>query len=344
MSNFLANKRYLLFKVPKIGYLLFALSGGALPPFCQADIFAKSNQEQWERDGDVFAAVPAKSGTTWLMNTLHYIRFKGQPPPFRDIYEEVRWAEFVYYPAQPMRERIEILNQSAQNVPFAIYKSHYGPQTMQWRANARYITCVRHPVDLAASLFYFASSHTKPLAKMWGGFPPSAGEADPDMAEFERSFLVDMGNGKALFDEVALNCIAEFWPRRHSPNVLLVHYGDRVRDHVGEIQRMAQFLQCELTPTELDLVAEATSFQAMKRDADKYFGGYIFEPFRAQGKVAQNLKSVVTDMVNLGPSRNGQAMFRDEFVQAIRLHVERRFGPEVTEWIYQGGELPQAEM
>ena len=43
-------------------------------------------------------SVPAKSGTTWMMNIVHQLRTGGDPG-FKDIYIEVPWLEFVEGPS-----------------------------------------------------------------------------------------------------------------------------------------------------------------------------------------------------------------------------------------------------
>ena len=130
------------------------------------------NEQLWSRDNDVFLVVPAKSGTTWLMATLHYIRGHGNPPPFRDVYEEIMWPEFIYYPGQTLEERVELYRNVSKKYPFSIYKTHKGPPELKIRKNAKYIICVRNFFDVAASFRSFLRHHCESFAAFWGGFPP----------------------------------------------------------------------------------------------------------------------------------------------------------------------------
>ena len=167
----------------------------------------------------MFAAVPGKSGTTWLINTLHHIRSRGSPPPFRDIYEEARWPELWYYPGQSLEDRIRLLKETASRYPFAIYKTHSSGIQLAVRGDAKYIICVRNAVDVVASLFPFLRNHDVGFAKMWGGFPPQAGEpeAPTDMALFEHQVLKDMGMASPLSTFFSFNPLSTFGPFEISP-------------------------------------------------------------------------------------------------------------------------------
>ncbi|KAH9259728.1 hypothetical protein BASA81_002150 [Batrachochytrium salamandrivorans] len=337
---------YWVFKVPRVGFVLYAMVGGAVPPYFQPDIFHKQFQDQWARPGDVFVAVPAKSGTTWMMNTLHHIRAKGQPQPFRDIYEEVRWPELLYYPGQGMAERIALLNRVSKKYPFSIYKTHFGPKKLFLRDDAKYIVAVRNVVDVAASLYSFLRNHDKEFAKMWGGFPPGAGEEEQpgDMAKFEHFFLVDSGNGKPMLDAVVLECLEEFWPLRNRPNVHFLHYNDRLRNDSEEIRKIAHFIGWELTQQEVERVAEKNTFAVMKKEHQKFSPGHIFEEFAERGLVSKTLKTMLTELVNVGAKRNGESELNKQFVDRILSRVEKRFGKEIAHWINHGGVLPNAEL
>src|SRR5262249_56615549 len=66
---------------------------------------ALQQQVDW-RDGDIIVSVPAKSGTTWMMNIVHQLRTGGDPT-FKDVYIEVPWLEFVEGPDDVPERRLE---------------------------------------------------------------------------------------------------------------------------------------------------------------------------------------------------------------------------------------------
>jgi hypothetical protein len=134
---FLLTNKHLLLQVPKVGYILHAIAGGHVPGFFNEDIFEEKYQNKWRGVNDVFAATPSKSGTTWLMNTLHHIRARGNPKPFREIYEEVRFGELVYYPGQSLEQRVEILRRTGKKYPFNIIKTHFPPRRSSFQTRCQ---------------------------------------------------------------------------------------------------------------------------------------------------------------------------------------------------------------
>jgi allophanate hydrolase subunit 2 len=66
---------HLFFKVPNVGFILWAMTGGSLPPFIDNVPFQEGNQE-WLKDGDVIVSTGAKAGTTWMLFCSHQIRVK----------------------------------------------------------------------------------------------------------------------------------------------------------------------------------------------------------------------------------------------------------------------------
>lgn len=345
--GFAYTHRHLALRIPRFGFVVHFLLGGALPPYTDPEIFASKYQSQWQSPKDVFASVPAKSGTTWLMNTLHHIRYRGSPKPFRDLYEECRWPEFVYYPGQPMEERIQVLINSTRLHPFPIFKTHFGTKLTQLRPDAKYIIQTRNVVDAATSLYSFFRSVDAGYAKMWGGFPPGAGEEEQagDMAKFEHAMLVDMGNGRPMLDVLVLDVIADLWPHRNLPNVLFLHYSNRLHHAQREIAKLAEFLQvAELSEEEMALVDSRTSFAAMKRESHRFDLKFVHEPYRERGLVPSYVKAVAHDLVRHGPEGTGKTELSDEFKRKVRDHVQRRLGKEIARWLEEGGARPDVEL
>ena len=72
-----------------------------------------------------------------------------------------------------------------------------------------------------------------------------------------------------LFDEwvdwgTPMEHLASWWPNRHEPFVLLVHYADLIRDLGGEMRRIADFLDVDIPAALWREVVERCRFEAMK--------------------------------------------------------------------------------
>jgi len=281
------------------------------------------------------------------MATMHHVRARGKPAPYEDIYTEVRWLDFVYYPGQTMEERINILTRYHDVYPFSVYKTHFAPPILKLRDDSFYIIGVRNPLDAVASLKPFLRNHNPKLAAIWGGFPAEAGKpSGPNEDEtFENVILNDMGNGKPMLNVLITDVLGLWWPYRKHKNVLFVHYNDRLKDHKGEIDRMARFVGVNLTADELDAVAEQTTFAAMKKVSHKFDPHAIFDEFKARGKLPKDVDSMIKDLVNVGGKRDAKTELSLEFVAKIKAKLLREFPAEVVEWFINGGHaLPDVEV
>jgi len=295
----------------------------------------------------VFVSVCVKCGTTWALATMHHARARGKPAPYDDIHTEVRWPDLVHYPGQSMEERIELLKKMHAIYPFSIYKTHFAPPTIKLRNDSFYIVGVRNPLDAVASLKPFLRNHNPNFAKIWGGFPVEAGKPPGPNEDktYEYMILHDIGNGVPMLDFFITDLVHSWWPYRKHKNVLFVHYSDRLKDHKGEIDRMARFVGVNLTADELDAVAEQTSFETMKNSSSKYNPHAIFDEYKANGKLPRDLGGWMKDLVNLGGKRNAKSELSPEFIEKMVAKLNSDFPPEVVTWLLHGGhEVPDVEL
>ena len=77
------------------------------------------------------------------------------------------------------------------------------------------------------------------------------------------------GDMDQLFDEwvdwgTPMEHLVSWWPNRHEPFVLLVHYADLIRDPGGEMRRIADFLDVDIPTALWSEVVERCRFEAMK--------------------------------------------------------------------------------
>src|SRR5262245_60507387 len=119
------TRPHLFLRVPKVGFLLYAiLGGGTIPPYI--DTLLWQNEHLWAEPGDVIVAVPAKSGTTWTFQTVHQVRMRGVEN-YTNLLQEVPWLELVYYPGQTVEHRALIMLRSKKQHDFKVFKSHQAP-------------------------------------------------------------------------------------------------------------------------------------------------------------------------------------------------------------------------
>ena len=66
-----------------------------------------------------------------------------------------------------------------------------------------------------------------------------------------------------------LGHMQRWWDFRDLPNILFVHFNDLLADPEGEIKRVADFLDIDVTQEQVQSVAQATTFSNMKANAEK---------------------------------------------------------------------------
>ncbi len=72
--------------------------------------------------------------------------------------------------------------------------------------------------------------------------------------------------------------LGDAWSRRTQPNVVLVHYSDLLSDLEGEMGRLAEELRITISASELERLAVAASFEAMRhRSGDVAPGGDVLK-------------------------------------------------------------------
>jgi aryl sulfotransferase len=234
---------------------------GGGPPWIDETIQQKI---AW-RDGDVVVSVPAKSGTTWAMNIVHQLR-SGGDPTFADIYAEVPWLEIVPRPDTDPSDLVSAFDVIPGDTRRAL-KSHAAPPTLPFQRSGagpdvRYLVVVRNPDEAVASFRPFISAHSDAWFDLWQ-FDKTA-IIGPDFETFFAGFA-----SHVLVPKI-FGFLAAWWPLRHEPNVMLVHYGDLKRDPDASIRQIAEFLDIDVPEPSWPAILEYTSFAWMKAHEEKF--------------------------------------------------------------------------
>lgn len=239
-------------------------SKGSLPPWINPAMQAGI---AW-RDRDIAIAVPPKSGTTWTMNIVYQLLSGGQAE-FEDIYAEVPWIEFVSRPGMPAGELMARLEAMPTAQPRA-FKTHSDPTTLGYlppggEKDVRYVVVMRNPEEALVSMQPFIAQHTDEWFALWQA--PRAAFEYPDFPRFYAGFVEKTQMHRGIFE-----FLNGWWPLRHAPNVLFVHFGDMKRDLDAATRRIAEFLSLSPSPAEWARISEYTSFDWMKRHDIKFDG------------------------------------------------------------------------
>ncbi len=291
---------------------------------------ATQSRVEW-RDGDIVVSVPAKSGTTWMMNIVHQLR-SGGDPSFDDVYVEIPWLELVDRPGQTPEERLARWR-SLPTTRRRGFKTHAAPPRLPYLApgpgvpDVEYVVVIRNPEEAVVSLKPFIERHTQAFFDLW---------QVPKTAFVRASF-------PAFYDEVAepsgfadsfYGFLEAWWPLRHAPNVRFLHFADLRRDPEGSIRALAAFLGFSPTAEQWPTILECSSFRWMKQHERKFELAHaldvpVLEPgaMIRKGAVGAAHEDGMTEAIAARMRRRGEAIVTD---------------PRALAWQYTGGPLPPA--
>jgi aryl sulfotransferase len=259
------------------------------------------------------------------MNIVHQLR-SGGDGDFADVYGEVPWLEFVPRPDSD-RDAIAASFDAMAAEPRRAFKTHSAPGELPYQPSGggpdvKYIVVMRNPDEALASLRPFIASHSDAWFELWGA--PRDALVGPDLA----TFFGGIGGGMLAG---TFGFVDAWWPLRHEPNVLFVHYADMKADPEGSVRRIADFLGFDVADDRWATVLEHTSFAWMKAHEDKFELRSVSEipildpgAMMRKGQVGAARDDGVTPEMSAAIAEIGRQIVAD---------------PQALAWAYGGGPL-----
>ena len=189
------------------------------------------------RPTDIVITPFGKCGTTWLQQTFHTLRTRGDMD-FDDISRVVPWIETA--------KLLGLDLEAPQRAEPRGFKSHLGYDAVP--KGAKYVVAFRDPKDALVSHYHF-------MVGWW--LEPGA----VSLAEFAGPWI---GRGDYF------KHLASWWGVRDDPNVLLFSYEGMTADPEGHIRRLAAFCGLPLDDDLLALTLERSSIGYMLEHKDKF--------------------------------------------------------------------------
>jgi len=200
-----------------------------------------SIQSYRPRPTDVVIAPYGKCGTTWLQQTFHTLRTRGDMD-FDDISRVVPWIETA--------QGCGVDLNAPQRAEPRGFKSHLAYDAVP--KGARYVVSLRDPKDAHVSMFHFMEG--------WMLEPGSVSVGD-----FVAQNIARRGNGRDYWHH-----LLTWWEQRDNPNVLLFSYEQMSADPERHIRRLAAFCGIPLDDALLKLTLERSSLAFMLKHKDKF--------------------------------------------------------------------------
>ena len=193
------------------------------------------------RPTDVVITPFGKCGTTWLQQTFHTLRTRGDMD-FDDISRVVPWIETAV--------AIGLDIEAPQRAEPRGFKSHLAYD--QVPKGAKYVVSFRDPKDQMVSMFKFMEG--------WFIEPGTV-----PIAEFAESNLSRLGKGQDYYHH-----LVTWWEQRDNPNVLLFSYEQMSADPERSIRKLAAFCGIALDDELLALALERSSLAYMLQYKDRF--------------------------------------------------------------------------
>ena len=280
------------------------------------------------RDDDIVIATSYKAGTTWTQAIVAHLLFpEGLPAA---VWEMSPWLDFRGQPHDEVRAALEAQTHRR------FIKTHLPLHSLRFFPELKYIFVSRDGRDVFMSMWNHYRAYTDEALDRFNG--PSGGEPRPgpefprapdDIEEFWRGWCT---RGSFPFETDGwpfwshLSVTQSWWEYRDLPNILVMHYADMKADPEAAVARIARFLDLERSPDQIAGVAKATSFDAMKGNAETY---------APNAGIAW--KGGADTFMNKGTNRRWEGIFSAEDLALYDQACERALSPDCREWLEKGG-------
>lgn len=240
----------------------------------------------WEayepRWGDIVISTPPKTGTTWTQRIVSVLVFQSTELPGR-LMDVSPWLDFGFAPPD------EALATLARQRHRRFLKTHLPMDALPLYSGVSYLVVGRDPRDSAVS----AHNHALGLSSAVALLPPGptgddvATPVHPEVPQDPRAFWHTYFTRSAFpweSDGWPYNSpthhLASWWPHRHEPQVLLLHYQDLLNDLSGQMRRVSAFLDIPVDEERWPELVDACRFPAMKAARQRMLTTHIEEAMR----------------------------------------------------------------
>lgn len=217
------------------------------------------------REGDIVVSTRSKHGTTWMQMICALLVFgiSDLPSPLPTLSPWLDWL---------VLDENEVFDRLAAQTHRRIVKTHTPLDGLPIDERVRYVVVARHPLDAAVSLYHHSQNLDRDRMRELSGIDDtrprrtyaSATEWLAAWVRDDRPPADDLDGLRGVFWH-----LSDAWDRRHAANIVLVHYEDLLTDLPGEMARLADRLDLSLPQAELESLAAAASFDAMRGRADR---------------------------------------------------------------------------
>ncbi|XP_006817856.1 sulfotransferase 1E1-like [Saccoglossus kowalevskii] len=264
---------------------------------CGFDLQVNKIRRFQVRSDDIFIVTYPKSGTTWMKELVPLVINGGDIDSIKDTPPDARVPHLEFTVSDDpllkhlqatlgVNEDFDLNKMVSPRTIVSHLEAKYLPQQIEEK-KCKVIYVSRNPKDVAVSCFHFVQAVT-------------SSRSSPGYESFS-AFLLDFISAKndaqcviyggSLWKDHVLH----WWSRRHDSNVLFMFYEDMKQDLIGNIRKVAEFLEVKLDDNVVDKIADHCSFDSMKKNPMALKSDYCSQrlkvnptqdsPFVRKGKV-----------------------------------------------------------
>ena len=266
------------------------------------------------RDDDIFISTPPKSGTTWMQGIVSSLLWPDGDAP-APAFDVSPWVDARIVPVDEMMARLEAIPHRR------FLKTHSPADTTPIFRWCRYLAVYRDGRDALVS---WANHRAKMRPEIIEAC--NADAAGDGIAPWPPRWNGDLD---VLFDEwvdwgTPMEHLASWWPLRHEPFVLLVHYADLLADLEGEMRRIAGFLGIDVPSDRWPGAVDRCRFESMR---DQHGSGSLLQSAFEGGESA---------FFNRGTSGRWREVLTAKQLARHDALVAEHLPPEAASWLEHG--------
>jgi aryl sulfotransferase len=273
------------------------------------------------RPDEIVITSSLKSGTTWMQMIVRHLIF--QDLALRPAHESV-WLELAWAPLEDVIQKIE----GQQHRRYL--KTHLPLDGLPYHGQAKYVVLGRDARDVFMSLWNHYSNTLDQafdwINAGWTGEPfprPPSSVRDFWQQWITRGWFDWESEGYPYWSN--LRNVHTWWAFRHLPNILFVHYSDLLRDLEGEIQRIAAFLDIDVSDPLLPKIAHAVTFNTVKAHAEQI-----------HPQAAHTFKGGANTFIYKGTNGRWRTVLTEADLQLYRAVAARELEPDCARWLENG--------
>lgn len=273
------------------------------------------------RRGDIVISTRSKSGTTWMQMICALLVFQDPELP-ASLTELSPWLDWLVEPREAVVARLEGQNHRR------FVKTHTPLDGLPLDSRATFIVVVRHPLDMAVSLYHQGDNLDRDRIRELTGQPEPAvaPEPRPPLKDWLLAWIDDDPDPRSALDSLpgVLWHLSQAWVRRERANVVLVHYDDLLLDLESEMRRLAERLEITMPESRWPTLVEAATFASMRSQAARL----VPDPSGVLKVGARFFRS--------GRSGSGRELLTATELAHYGSRVDGLAEPEVVCWLHRG--------